>query len=331
MNKQGPILGTTLYSFTNEWKMRLYSLEQVIAKVAELELGPAVEVVGFQSFREYPDISDEFAENFRASLEQHALIPSCLGGNIDVGRHPERSMTEEETIAYIERQIMSAKKLGFPVLRVQAFVGPKIFERIAPIAERAGVHVACELHSPLTADHPEVVGLRECYDRLGTPFLGFVPDFSSVMTSPPEIHWANLRSLGASEALIETVKEIWESDRTSSEKFSALAEAEASFGVDKQLTGQLRRTITMFGNMPVDGLRELIPYTRHIHGKFYHVTPEGNEPSIPYPDLMNLLKEEGYAGTISAEWEGHAFTEEMIGFQEVQAWQSMCRRLFSDE
>jgi hydroxypyruvate isomerase len=67
-----------------------------------------------------------------------------------------------------------------------------------------------------------------------------------------------------------------------------------------------------------------------VHGKYYQVTSDGIEPSIPYQNLMKLLKREGYRGTISAEWEGQAFTEEPIGFQQVAAWHSMCTRLLAD-
>ena len=142
MDNKKPILGTTIYSFTNEWLRRLYTLEEEVQKVAELDLGPAVEMVGFQSLREYPDVSDESARHFRELLDRHGLIPGCLGGNCDVGRDPKRLMTDDETVAYVERQIVSAKKLGFPVLRIQGFVGPKVFEKLASAAERAGVQVA---------------------------------------------------------------------------------------------------------------------------------------------------------------------------------------------
>ena len=97
MDDKKPILGTTIYSFTNEWVRRMYTLEEEVQKVAELDLGPAVEIVGFQSLREYPDVSDEFARHFRELLDHHGLIPSCLGGNCDVGRDSKRLMTEDET------------------------------------------------------------------------------------------------------------------------------------------------------------------------------------------------------------------------------------------
>jgi len=330
MDNHKPILGVTLYSFTNEWISRLYTLEQLVEKVSNLGLGPAVEVVGFQSFRTFPDVTDEFAHHFRSLLNQYGLIPSCLGANCDIGRHADRLMTADEILSYLERQIVSAQKLGFPVMRIQSFVGPKVFEKIAPLAEKAGVHVACELHSPLSVDHPEVIALRECFDRVNSPYIGFIPDFSSVMTTPANSFWTSLRSAGATDGLIEAARSIWLSDRPNPEKFAALAEASQRYGVNQVISGQLNTAMTMFGHMPVEKLAELLPYTRHIHGKFYEVDASGNETSIPYPRIMALLKQEGYHGTISAEWEGHAFTQETIGFQQVQAWHSMCQRLLAN-
>jgi len=328
MTNTGPVLGTTLYSFTNEWQQKLFTLDGLVEKVAALGLGPALEVVGFQSFRDFPDVSDETAKNFRALLDKHSLIPSCLSGNSDVGRLKGRLMTQDEIVAYIERQLVSAKKLGFPVLRIQAFVGPKVMEALAPIAERYGVQVAGELHSPLSADHPEVVALRECYDRLGSPYVGFVPDFSSTMTAPPEGHWQTLRDDGAPEALITEAKAIWHDDQPVPAKFGALAEAAAKHGVER-LMGRINRSLTMFGHAPGKQWAVLFPSPRHIHGKYYQVDATGNEPAIPYAEIMALLKREGYSGTISAEWEGQAFVEDAIGFEQAQAWHAMCRRLLS--
>lgn len=329
MNSNAPILGASLFSFTNEWQQRIYTLDQMIEQVARLGLGPGVEVVGFQSFRDYPDVPDDTARRFRNLLERHNLTPTCLGGNLDVGRRADRLMADDEKLDYIKRQIVSAEKLGFPVLRVQMFVGPELLEKLAPTAECARVHLACELHSPMNGDHPEVVRLREHYDRIGSPYLGFIPDFSATMTGVPQGYWSNLRRDGAPEALIEAAKEIWKTDKPAPEKFAALAEAGARFGVEASLAGRLNLAMTMFGHAPIESWRSVLPYARHIHGKFYEVAASGMELSIPYPRLMSLLKSVGFQGSISAEWEGQAFTEEAIGFQQVQAWHAMCTRLLA--
>ena len=123
--------------------------------------------------------------------------------------------------------------------------------------------------------------------------------------------------------------EIWLTNDPIPAKFKALAEAGAHFKVEQEIIGKMNMMITMFGHMPVNGWKEILPYTRHIHGKFYFVNEDGIEPSIPYPALMALLKETKYTGTISAEWEGQAFTEEAIGFQQVIAWHKMCNQLLA--
>ena len=329
-NKTGITLGVSLYSFTNEWLLNLYDLDSMVAKVAELGLGPAVEVVGFQSFRTYPDVTPEFVTYFRDLLDRYEMAPNCLGANVDLGIRKNRLMTTDESVEYIRRQIVTAQKLGFTVVRSQTYSKPDELDRIIPIAEKAGVHVASEIHSPLNLNHPVLAGLLEYYQKIQSPALGFIPDFGTTMTAPPELYWEYLRQLGAGEELIDAVKAIWHTNAPVYEKFKAVNDAGQEFGASPAVASVMNNAITMFGHMPVDDWRVLMPYVRHIHGKFHEVTSAGIEPAIPYPELMALLKDVGYTGTISAEWEGHAFTEETIGFDQVQAWRSMCERLLAD-
>lgn len=326
----GLILGTTLFSFTNEWKQRLYDFDTLVARVAELGLGPSMEVVGFQTFRGFPEVTDEFASHFRSLMDRYELIPSCLGANLDVGIRKNRLMTFDETLAYVERQIIAAQKLGFSVLRIQAFAKPDVLEKIAPIAEKAGVHVASELHSPLTVDNPEVIELLEFYRKTQSSALGFITDFSCTMTSVPEGFWNVLRRMGAPEGLIISAKEIWITALPTPVKFGKLRDACQAVNASPAVSSQINMAMTMFGHMAVEDWREILPYTRHIHGKFYEVNSNGIEPYIPYPQLMRLLKDVGFYGTISAEWEGQAFIDDPIGFEQVQAWHSMCKRLLNN-
>lgn len=326
MSNQGPVLGVTLFSFTNEWQQRLYTLESMVAQVAEMRLGPALEVVGFQSFRSYPDVPDNEASKFRDLLDKYELIPSCLGANIDIGRHPDHLMSDDEIYTYVKRQLESTKKLGFPLVRVSMDAGVRTLENLLPLAESYKIQLAVELHSPLSIFHPKVIEMRAAIDRLSSPYLGFIPDFSTTMNSVPEGYWNNLRRAGAAEGLIEAAKEIWHTDDPIPAKFGALAEASRRYSANPAVAGQINMVMTMFGHAPVETWKEILPYARHVHGKYYRVNEDGVEPSIPYGELMALLKREGYRGTISAEWEGQAFTEEPIGFQQVAAWNAMCKR-----
>ena len=52
-----PIQGVTLYSFTRAFHGREYDLEGLIRKVAADGFGPGLEIIGFSSFRGFPDRS----------------------------------------------------------------------------------------------------------------------------------------------------------------------------------------------------------------------------------------------------------------------------------
>lgn len=58
------------------------------------------------------------------------------------------------------------------------------------------------------------------------------------------------------------------------------------------------------GGLSLDSFRECLPYTIHVHGKAHSVIAEdGDEPTIPYRELMQILKEYHYTGSIVAEYE----------------------------
>lgn len=62
------------------------------------------------------------------------------------------------------------------------------------------------------------------------------------------------------------------------------------------------------GNLPLESFRECLPYTIHVHGKAHSIiADDGDEPNIPYRDLMDILKDYNYSGSIVAEYEPEGF------------------------
>jgi sugar phosphate isomerase/epimerase len=55
--------------------------------------------------------------------------------------------------------------------------------------------------------------------------------------------------------------------------------------------------------------RALMPYTVHVHAKGHVFDEKGEEPNAPYDKLITILKESGYCGYISAEYEGWWFRD----------------------
>jgi hypothetical protein len=60
----------------------------------------------------------------------------------------------------------------------------------------------------------------------------------------------------------------------------------------------------LFGPAPVETWREIAPWIRHCHGKFFGIDEHGEEPSVPVRELVGLLVDIGYTGAISSEYEG---------------------------
>ena len=73
----GPMLGSTTFSFTNPFHARRCTFEQIVRKIAELDIGPGLEVIGFQ-LRGFPHVSDDFAARFRDLVAELQLKPTSL-------------------------------------------------------------------------------------------------------------------------------------------------------------------------------------------------------------------------------------------------------------
>ena len=110
-------LGTTVYSFTNEFHAREVTLADEIRLVAEHGLGPGLEVVGFQSFRSFPDVSDAEAAAFAEMIDGTGLQLTCLGINADRFMNPDQPIDADALLTYHERPLRAAAKLGFPLVR----------------------------------------------------------------------------------------------------------------------------------------------------------------------------------------------------------------------
>ncbi len=58
------------------------------------------------------------------------------------------------------------------------------------------------------------------------------------------------------------------------------------------------------------GMRELLPFAKAISAKSHRFSPDGQEIDIDYTTMLLLIKNSGYTGYISVEYEGDGLTEE---------------------
>ena len=330
MTTATPQLGITLFSLTAEYKAGKYTFEELLEKTASEGVGPGVEFVGFQSIRTFPYVTDDYAKRLRGLFDDLGLIPTCLDANVDIGRRRDRHMTDEETAEYLRVQMVAAQQLGFPMIRIQFGAKSGAIRLMAPIAEQMNIKLGMEIHAPHTVDHPTVLALRELYEEIDSPYLGFIPDFGSSARAVPAGAVALQRRLGVPEEtitkILETRAQVGRGEReafAARRELMAELEAEGASGDALQLAW---RSLTLWGLQPPEKWAEIMPRVLHIHAKFFGIDENGEEPSIDYATIMRVIREANYTGTISSEWEGANWTPEPDGFAMVKAHHAMMNR-----
>jgi len=321
-------LGVTLYSFTTEFINRRYTFEELLARVAEQNMGPGVEIVGFQSIRGFPVITEAFAERFRESMRLHRLTPTCLSINSDMVLRRGQMLSVEEAVAYHEPQIRAAAQLGFPVVRSQFAAPAEVLRRLVPLVEKLQVKIGPEIHAPLSIHSPPVLAYRDMYAKVNSPYLGFIPDFGASARNVPPSYLAFLKSQGMPEEIMALAVNIWRQPKDAQQKreeFTALAQARH---VDPTIISALAVMFSILSTQEPRAWLEIMPQVIHIHGKCYDFDDRGIETAIPYEELIPVFAEGGYSGYMSTEWEGHLYSQ-ASGFENVRRHQALCRRLLA--
>jgi sugar phosphate isomerase/epimerase len=302
-------LGLTLYSLTSEWAAGRYDLHGLLDVVAEAGIGPGIEIVASQTLRTYPLVTEEFVREWRDAFDRHGFVPSSFGANLDMGRRRDRDMTLDEEYEFTVAQFRSARTLGFSLVRIQS-AKPELIRRLMPVADELDLTLGWEIHAPLGPNSPQVVAIRELYDEIDSPRLGFVADFSSTMHSMSPTILRKLGRMGLEPVDLTRLQEIWAKDDGINERHAEFVEYLRSRGIAPESLGSFARlAFNMHGHVPPREWADIMPRIVHVHAKFYDIDDQGDEPAIDYSELVRVFVEGGYSGFFSSEWEGHAFAD----------------------
>ncbi|MET1086082.1 MAG: DUF6379 domain-containing protein [Arthrobacter sp.] len=302
-------LGLTLYSASAEFRAGWYDFDGLLNRVAELGIGPGIEIVASQVLPTYPHVTDGFLRSWQEAFDKHGFTASSFGANLDMGRRRDRDMTPDEEYEFTQTLFHGAKTLGFPLVRIQS-AKPELLRRLLPLAEDLELKLAYEIHAPLGPNSPEIMKVRDVYAELDSPLLGFVADFSSTMHSMSPTLLRAVRRAGLDDDAVQTLQAIWATDapmRMRQEEFITYLRGR---DFDPARLGSFAHlAFNMHGHVSPTEWADIMPQIMHVHAKFYDIDEQGNEPAIDYPELVRVFVEGGYRGYWSSEWEGHAFAE----------------------
>ena len=294
-------LGISLYSFSTEYIHEKLDFEGVLKKARDMGY-QGVEIVAAQMVPGYPYPTDEWLAECKALLAKYELEPVCWSAYIDMGIRSDRDLTEEEIIQFTVNDLIYARKAGFPLVRTQHAISPKIFRQMIPFCKELGVKLTIEMHHP---HHPEVPVWKEYFDIMkneGKGILGFVPDFSIFQTMPHKLYLDQAVSFGCRP---EKLAEIVELHRQKAD-YSVVENGDYN-DIEKHTAEE------MFGKFSapakIEQLKDIIDCAFYMHGKFYYLDNDDHDPCIPFEELVAEIKRLGYKGYIASEYEGHHFDE----------------------
>ncbi len=298
-------LGVTLYCFTKEYCTGEMSLEDCIRTAKECG-SEGFEIVATQMVPSYPYVSDKFLGEIRAMCSYYDIEPVSYAANMDRGMRGDRDLTEDEMLAMAINDVVQANKLGCRVMREQFLLSPGALAKLAPYAEDYNVKVGIEIHNPETPRTPIMMEYREAIEKSGSKYIGFVPDFGLFATAPNKPMWDEAIAAGTPVEILEMAKQMRLDDAPQEETMKKAAEMGAqgpAFAAIQGMYGfvQFRKDC----KDEIAGLKEILPYCFHMHGKFHYMYEDLHEASIPYGEILPVLAGSDYEGYIVSEYEDH--------------------------
>jgi sugar phosphate isomerase/epimerase len=320
--------GVSLYSYQDEYFLRTLSLEDCIRESAAFG-ARGIEIIPEQSIPGFPHVSDGFVEDWFGWMEEYGTTPVATDLFLDTKLYPDRWLTVEEQIASVHRDIDIAVRLGARIIRAIINTPPEVMEGAAPYAEEKGVRLLLEVHAPFHYGHPWILEHLEVMHRTQSPALGLMPDMGTFVKRFPRVVSDRAIRDGADPKLVDYIVKTYDDGGDTHALMDIMNYRHggpAEIGLARQATHYIwTDPRSMLEHMPLIG---------HIQAKFYEMTDEGTEYSIPYDEIVPVLVEGGFDGYLSSEYEGNRHIQDAFpvdSVEQVRRQHAMFARLLGEE
>ena len=304
-----PRVGTTLFSFTDEWRSGELDLTQVLERVAQLGIGPDVELIGYQSFRGLPAPTSAEVDRFRHDVERLGLRPTAFGVYVDRAIRPGRWLTVEESAAQLTEQLRVASQLGFTSTRATLGMDTAVLDRVVPVLDELALVLTFEIQGSHTPDAPEVSTLIAwLLDNPGTP-VGLTLDDSLAMSDLPLGYRRLLRRLGTTADIEARLDGAWRSNGAPFDRLRRFLAAIDAMQVSEAQQEQFVTPFIRFGHGELQDWAHVLPWVRHAQAKFWDWEDAGTRTTAPHRELVDMLVKHWFTGSISSEFGGIAWLE----------------------
>lgn len=312
-------LGVELYGYGGDFFAGSMSTEDCIADVADMG-AEGISIIGESHVPNYPNPPDKWVEQWFGWMDKYKTKPGAMVNFVDTLIYKGRYTTPEEGAEHFIRDCKLANKLGIKALRaswppypaddpMEADLAPyawsqaaiQTIEKALPAAEKYDVRIAVELHSPSDLNGTLVNRSLEYIEKTKTQYFGFCPDMSIFTKRLPRIQMNGLIKRGARENIMKFIDEAYQ-NKLGAAKTVAEVQRMGGNEIELEFAG-LGGAYHFSWNDPKD-LAKILPYSYHFHAKFWEMTDDFKEYSIPYEDVIPVILKTRYDWWYSSEYEG---------------------------
>ncbi|THF75217.1 sugar phosphate isomerase/epimerase family protein [Cohnella fermenti] len=300
-------LGVSLYSYQQTYLTGQLDLEGCIRTVVETTGATGIELIYEQMPLErypdavYPNITDKGISRWKELMDKYGTTPTCMDSFIDSKLYRGRISTVQEQIQMMEQDLKLASQLGFPCIRVLALVPPEVLEGALPAAEYYGVRMGQEVHPRFALNDEWMLNVAEISRRRNSKYVGLIPDFGIFSKGLPGSQLNLMKIMGENPDIVDFIEVSFKADFSHKEIAAQLRQ----MGAKEATVIAVERSAFMNRYNNPDLLKDLLDVIMHFHGKFTYMKEDCSEElTINYKDPIRILKEAGWDGYISSEFEG---------------------------
>lgn len=288
--KKGPKRGVALYSYSGEFGVSM-NLEDCFKDMYDCG-AHGVEILANTHIPTYPEIDELWVKKWFELLDKYQIEPAEYGHWIDSRLYREHELSVKESLQMLERDIKIAHRLGFRVMRTK-------------------MGVIDDVNTPVT-NWREII--REA--------LPIAEEYDVKMC--PELHMPT----ALKSKYVDDYVEFIEKENTKNFGFNVdFGTFQNVFDSDFRLPG-----------MPEDGgpcsrPEDIIPILSYVyccHAKFNYMDEHFEEKTIPYGEVIEILKEHQWDGYLVSEYEGADKDKPGFVSDQLRRQHIMMKRIIGD-
>lgn len=246
-----------------------------------------IEILANSHIDSYPNLDDSYVKEWERLCKTYQIEPAEYGHWVDTRLYQNRSISMDEAKRMLINDFQIAHRLGFHILRTKLGV---INGELAPVENWREI---------IWAVLPEA----EKYDVIMCP----------------EIHLTTVLSDQFVKDYVDFIEE------TGTKNFGLNIDLSV-FQNRFDVPGVVVYNPDCKHSQPEEIIHYL-PYVKCIHAKFNKMNDAFEELTIPYPEIVKILQEQGWEGYLLSEYEGEK--KDVPGYvsQELRKQHVMLKRL----